>query len=158
VQNNINDLCADSIAKLVETCDKLQVLVLYWNYIKNYGGSCIMKKIKAHVELKVVDFSWNRLGSNLLDEPTKEEMESQYQNKDGTLNFFNAEINEIKVFMEFNSKKRLKPLKSSISLFAKETGEMFKNTNSEIIHFDISHNNINFIDCNYLSKNLNFYF
>lgn len=151
-QNNLNDQCAVAISELLEKCNRMQVLILYWNLIKNYGGSLIMSKAKIHPQLKVLDLSWNRLGSNLLDEPTKEEMEKDYQNKEKTLNFFNAELNEIRSFMEMNGKQRLKPLKSSVSLFTKELCELFKNVNNEIVHLDISHNNLNYIDSVKISK------
>ncbi len=151
-QNNINDQCADLIADLLEKSSRLQVLILYWNLIKNYGGSLIINKSKFHPNLKVLDLSWNRLGSNLLDEPTKEEMERDYQNKDKTLNFYNAELNEIRSFMELKPQKKLKPLKSSVSLFTKELCELFRNVNNEIVHLDISHNNLNFTDCTQISK------
>lgn len=151
-QNNINDQICDLIADLLEKCGRLQVLVLYWNFIKNYGGSLIMNKAKNHPRLKVLDISWNRLGSNLLDEPTKEEMERDYQDKEKTKNFYNAELNEIRSFMELGSKKKLKPLKSSVSLFTKELCELFKNVNNEVVHLDISHNNLNYIDCCQISN------
>lgn len=151
-QNNLNDQCSVFIAELLDKCRYLKVLILYWNSLKNYGGSLIMNKAKNHPQLKVLDISWNRLGSNLLDEPTKEEMERDYQNKEKTLNFYNSEINEMRVFMEMKSQKKLKPLKSAVSLFTKELCDLFRNVNNEIVHLDISHNNLNFTDCELISN------
>jgi len=74
------------------------------------------------------------------------------RNKEKTLKFNNAELNEIRSFMELNGKKKLKPLKSTVSLFTKELCELFKNVNNEIVHLDISHNNLNYMDCCQISK------
>jgi len=40
----------------------------------------------------------------------------------------------------------------AITPFAKELGEYFKEINTELVHLDISHNNINFEDAEYLAK------
>jgi len=149
-QNNLNDLCAFGLANLVEKCVFLKVLILYWNSIRNHGASMIVNKMKKHFELKFFDISWNLIGNSLLDSvPSKEELEKS--NKESK-NFVNAELNEIRS-MDFTPfKKKLNPLKSSISPFAKELGELFKEKSSELIHLDFSHNNIGYADSVHISE------
>lgn len=150
-QNNLTDLCAFSLANFVEKCAFLKVLILYWNSIRNHGASLIVSKMKKHFELKFFDISWNLIGNSLLDSvPTKEELEKS--NKESK-NYINADLNEIRS-TDFNpfAKKKLNPLKTAVSLFAKELGELFKEKSSELIHLDISHNNIGQADFVHLSE------
>jgi hypothetical protein len=150
-QNNINDDICLCLANMVEQCESLQVLILYWNQLKNYGAAQIIGKLKAHKEIKVIDLGWNMIGANLLEQPTREEL-----NKLGKedLNLLNLECEEIRHNMEILSKKKLNPIKNTISMFAKELGQLFKGDCRELVHLDISHNNIGFIDSQYLSNNL----
>ena len=44
--------------------------------------------------------------------------------------------------------------KTKVSDFAKELGDLFTEENHSLIHLDISHNNLNYVDCEYLSKKI----
>ena len=148
-QNNLNDEVALVLANMVENCICLEVLILYWNQFKNFGASQIVNKLKSHTEIKVIDFGWNLIGSNLLEQPSREEL-----NKLGRddISLLNLEMDELKFNMEILSKKKLNPIKNNVSLFAKELGLLFKGECKELVHLDISHNNIGYIDCQYISK------
>lgn len=148
-QNNLNDDICLSLANMVENCEVLQVLILYWNQFKNYGASQIISKLKTHSEIRVIDLGWNLIGANLLDQPTRDEL-NKLGRQDNTL--CNLEIEEILVNMEIASKKRLNPIKNSISLFARELGNLFKGECKALVHLDISHNNIGYMDCQHISK------
>jgi hypothetical protein len=149
-QNNLNDQSSLSISQMVELCTNLQVLILYFNQFKNTGAAMIVNKIKKHVEMRVFDISWNLIGSNLQEYPTREELTKI--NKNSNSEFNNAELTELKCSMEFNSKKKLSPLKNEVSKFAKELGEMFKEQYCDLIHLDISHNNIGYVDAEHISN------
>lgn len=43
--------------------DTLSELYLHWNQITGFGGVPFFKGLKKNVTLKVLDFSWNVLGS-----------------------------------------------------------------------------------------------
>jgi hypothetical protein len=153
-QNNLDDKVSYNLGNVVESCHFLEVLILYSNQFKNYGAAHIVSKFKKNSNLKVFDISWNLIGNNLIDNvPTREEL--QKINKDSNKQFTNAEINEIQILMDLSptptAKKKLSPLRNSVSLFAKELGEQFKEKDSELIHLDISYNNIGYIDSQHLS-------
>jgi len=147
-QNNINDDICLCLANMVEQCESLQVLILYWNQLKNYGASQIIGKLKSHKEIKVIDLGWNLIGANLLDQPTREELNKLGKDDSQLLNL---ECEEIRHNMEILSKKKLNPIKNSVSLFAKELGLLFKGECRELVHLDISHNNIGFMDSQHIS-------
>jgi len=148
-QNNINDDICLYLANLIEECQSLQVLILYWNQFKNYGASQLIGKLKVHKEIKVIDLGWNLIGANLLEQPTREEL-NKLGKDDTTL--LNLECEEIRFNMEILSKKKLNPIKNNISLFAKELGQLFKGECRELVHLDISHNNIGFVDSQHISN------
>lgn len=149
-QNNINDDICLSLANMIDQCQSLQVLILYWNQLKNYGAAQIIAKLKVHKEIRVIDLGWNLIGANLLDQPTREELIKMGKD-DFTL--LNLECEEIRHNMEILSKKKLSPIKNNVSLFARELGQLFKGDCRELVHLDISHNNIGFVDSQYISNN-----
>jgi hypothetical protein len=180
-KNLISDDCAWIIANIVQSCLNLQVFILCWNHIKNYGGSLIINKLRKHLEMKIFDISWNSIGTNLIQEPTIEDIQKGVK---GNRNFNNYEMNDFRrtmnvVFKKYNlppaeskpqekNQKNNKDPKSStmtnlnpggggnlgraISAFSKELGEYFKETDIVLIHLDISHNNISFEDAVHLSQ------
>jgi hypothetical protein len=152
-QNNLNDDICLSLANMIDNCKMLEVLILYWNQFKNYGASQIISKLKNHHDIKILDLGWNLIGTNLLEQPTREEL-NKLGREDATL--LNLELEELKVNMEFLSKKKLNSVKNNISLFAKELGQLFNGDCKDLVHLDISHNNIGFIDSQYISQEVKF--
>lgn len=152
-QNNLNDDIALTLANMVDNCKMLEVLILYWNQFKNYGAAQIVGKLKNHRDIKILDLGWNLIGANLLEQPTREEL-NKLGREDATL--LNLEIEELKVNMEFLSKKKLNPIKNHVSLFAKELGLLFKGECKELVHLDISHNNIGFVDSQHISEEVKY--
>ena len=88
------------------------------------------------------------IGANLLEQPTREELNKLGKDDSKLLNL---EIEEIKFNMEILSKKKLNPIKNTVSLFAKELKLLFKGECKELVHLDISHNNIGYVDSNFIS-------
>ena len=151
-QNNLNDDVAPEFAVIGRKCEHLQVLILYHNHFKNFGMSLIMSELKNHCHLKFLDISWNLIGTNLNEElPTRDELLKC--SKDPKKVFNNAELEELKIKMEYPKVSLLKKsvsvpvLRNTISPFTRELCELFKNENIELLHLDISHNNIGYIDC-----------
>ena len=151
-QNNLNDDVAPEFAVIGRKCEHLQVLILYQNHFKNFGMSLIMSELKNHCHLKFLDISWNLIGTNLNEElPTRDELLKC--SKDPKKVFNNAELEELKIKMEYPKVSLLKKsvsvpvLRNTISPFTRELCELFKNENIELLHLDISHNNIGYVDC-----------
>ena len=159
--NNINDDCSLEMALLVKSCTYLKVLILYQNNFKNFGMSLIMSEIKKHINLKFLDISWNLIGSNLNEDiPTREELIKEYKDKSDQKRVFNnAELEEIRITLQFpkpnlisslsksKSLPDIKSKKNQLSPFTKELCELFKNKDINLLHLDISHNNIGYFDC-----------
>ena len=151
-QNNLNDDVAPEFAITSRKCERLQVLILYHNHFKNFGMSLIMSELKYHCNLKFLDISWNLIGTNLNEElPTRDELLKC--SKDPKKVFNNAELEELKIKMEYPKVSLLKKsasvpvLRHTVSPFTRELCEMFKNEYLELLHLDISHNNIGYVDC-----------
>ena len=159
--NNINDDCSLEMALLVKLCVYLKVLILYQNNFKNFGMSLIMSEIKKHINLKFLDISWNLIGSNLNEDiPTREELIKDYKDKSDQKRVFNnAELEEIRITLKFpkpniisslsksKSLPDIKSKKNKLSPFTKELCDLFKNKEIQLLHLDISHNNIGYFDC-----------
>ena len=173
-KNLISDeSCCVSIANLLQHCLNLKILMLSWNHIKNYGASLIINKLKKNTEMKVLDLSWNSIGNSLNEDPTVEDIvKGQKPDRD----FLNFEISEFRTTNKLNFRSELIPQKKEtkkdpkavkvpdinpfdniksqkqVSAFAKELGEYYKEPSTELIHLDISHNNISSEDAVYLSN------
>lgn len=155
-QNNLNDDSAPDFAMTCKKCDRLQVLILYQNQFKNFGMSLIMGELKNHYYIKFLDLSWNLIGTNLNEElPTRDELLKC--SKDPKKVFNNAQIEELKVKMEYPKVSILKKsqsapvIKQTVSPFTRELCELFKNQSTELLHLDISHNNIGYLDCSQIA-------
>ena len=174
-KNLITDESCVSMANLINRCSNLRILMLSWNHIKNFGGSLLINKMKKNSEMKVLDVSWNSIGSSLNTEPSLEEL---VKGAKPDKNFLNFEIQEFKSTMNIKFREELAGVKKdlkkdakkdqpktpeispfaniksnkSVSAFAKELGEYFKEPEIELIHLDISHNNISTEDAVYLSE------
>ncbi len=167
-----NDSCV-SIANLIHRCLSLKILMVSWNHIRNFGASLIISKLKKNSEMKVLDLSWNSIGNSLVEDPTLEDMvKINYASE--RENNFNYELIEFRSMNKINFRPELVPPKlikkdpknpdsnvnqfenikshRQISAFAKELGEYFKESNTELIHLDISHNNISSEDAVLLSN------
>ena len=107
-KNLLNDDVSKELSILVKNCEKLSVLILYQNQFSNKGGGIIMSEIKKHTNLKILDLSWNLLGTNLTDEiPTLDELlkANKNKNEDNDNNsqnhFDNAYLDELKYTLKF---------------------------------------------------------
>ena len=152
--NNLDDNIALNISQLVSKCEILTVLILYQNQLGNKGAGLIMSEIKKHNRIKILDLSWNLIGNNLTDElPNLEELTSAVKDKEN--HFDNAYLNELKISMQFRNQS-LSPIKTNnkVSYFTNELCELFHNKNTELLHLDISYNNINYIDSKAISENI----
>ncbi|KAL4433323.1 hypothetical protein ABPG74_017427 [Tetrahymena malaccensis] len=63
-QNQIGDACSQELKELLENSMTLQELYLKWNNFRQDGGICIAQGIKKNQSLKVLDISFNNLGSH----------------------------------------------------------------------------------------------
>lgn len=171
-KNLISDESCVSIANLLQNCLSLKILMLSWNHIKNFGASLIINKLKKNNEMKVLDLSWNSIGNSLNEDATVEDVvKGQKPDRD----FLNFEIIDFRKTGKLHFRNELIPQKKDakkdpkapklpdvnpfdsikshkqVSAFAKELGEYFKEPNTELIHLDISHNNISSEDAVFLS-------
>ena len=156
-QNNIGDQIATNVAALVKACEYLNVLILYQNKFKNYGAGLIMSEIKRHQRLKILDFSWNLIGTKLSEEtPIVEELIKISKNPDNRFN--NAYIDEMLTSMQYRrigGLNSLPPVRhNKESFFTKELCELFLNKDTELLHLDISYNNINYIDAEKIAEHI----
>ena len=155
-QNNLNDDIASKLATLVSSCEYLTVLILYQNQFKNYGAGLIMSELKKHLRIKIVDLSWNLIGNNLSEEvPKVEELIKASKNPQSSFN--NAILEELQTSMQYRKLGSLPPVKNtSESFFCKELCELFHNKDTEMLHLDISYNNINYTDACKISEHIKF--
>ena len=154
-QNILDDEIALELSILIKKCEYLTVLILYQNQLRNQGGGLLMNEIKNHNRLKILDLSWNLIGTNLTDEiPTLDELTKASTNPNS--HFDNAYLNELKYTMQFRRQGSLSPVRvgSKVSYFTNQLCELFHNKSSELIHLDISYNNINFVDSSAISENI----
>ena len=154
-QNILDDEVSNELTTLIRKSEYLVVLVLYQNQFGNQGAGLMMSEIKKHLRLKILDLSWNLIGTNLTDEvPTFDELTKA--SKDQNSHFDNAYLNELKYTLQFRRAGSVSPVRpgSKVSYFTSQLCELFHNKNTELIHLDISYNNINAIDANAISENI----
>ena len=166
-KNLLDDEVAIDLSILIKKCIKLNVLILYQNQLSNEGGGIIMSEIKKHTGLKILDLSWNLLGTNLKDEiPTLNELllvNKEYNTN--TINHFdNANLNEMKYALKQNI-YNLNNINNSIlpdrndnkvSYFTSELCKLFHNKYCELLHLDLSYNNLNYHDCKAISEHIKY--
>jgi hypothetical protein len=193
-KNQISNKGTAGIAQVCGACVNLKVLILAWNDISNYSAHLIIKQIKKHSEIRILDLSWNTIGNTLTDYGScntpgfmQDKGDKGKNNGKGAGNGSKKETNEkkkddkdLKRPEELNKdllftikafkppKKFLTPMnqssniisfnsiydyesKGGVSLFASELGECFQENNFQLVHLDISHNNITLADAKYLS-------
>ena len=156
-QNILNDEIAPDLALLINKCHYLNVLILYQNQFMNQGAGLMMSEIKNHTSLKILDLSWNLIGTNLTDEiPTLDELIKASSKQEQKKNFDNAYLNELKYTMQFRRPGTLSPVRigSKVSYFTSQLCELFHNKNIELVHLDISYNNINAVDAKAISEHI----
>ena len=103
-KNLISDDSIENIVNMIGFCNKLNFFIINHNKISNKGGEKIIKKIRFHYELKVLDLSWNNIGDNLIKEPIYEELVNS-DLKHPERNFDNFTINEALKNMKFTFRK-----------------------------------------------------
>ena len=154
-QNNLDDEISNELTLLIQKCEYLTVLILYQNQFRNQGAGLMMSEIKKHLRLKILDLSWNLIGTNLVDEvPTLDELTKA--SKDPKNHFDNAYLNELKYTLQFRRPGSISPVRlgSKISYFTTQLCELFHNKNTQLLHLDISYNNINVVDATAISENI----
>ena len=156
-QNILNDEISSDITILISKCHYLNVLILYQNHFTNQGAGLMMSEIKNHISLRILDLSWNLIGTNLTDEiPTLDELIKASAKSEQKKNFDNAYLNELKYTMQFRRPGSLSPVRigSKISYFTSQLCELFHNKNIGLLHLDISYNNINTVDSKAISEHI----
>ena len=180
-QNNMRDICVNSICQLIAKCSYLRVLILSLNWFGNNTAQKIMKSLSSHYELRILDISWNCIGDDLTKLPTYESLVNK-EIKHPEKTFDNFQLNEVLSNKNYvfrsnplvlpqieNNKKNDKkkdnnepPVKKELkkipekpsqpSPFAQALGEYFGNVQLSLIHLDISHNNLNYTDCQLIAE------
>ena len=160
-KNLLNDDIANDLSILINNCDSLNVLILYQNQFTNQGAGILMSEIKKHTGLKILDLSWNLIGTNLTDEvPTLDELiksKNNINNDSNEINHFdNAYLNELKYTLKYRRYNSTSPERkgSKVSYFTSQLCGLFHNKKTELLHLDISYNNLNYIDCKAISEHI----
>ena len=156
-KNLLDDDVSNELSKLIKKCEFLNVLILYQNQFSNLGAGLLMSELKIHPRIKILDLSWNLIGTNLTDEiPTLDELIKA--NKNSKNHFDNAYLNEIKYTLQFRKNNSTSPVRigSKVSYFTNQLCELFHNKSSELLHLDISYNNINSLDGKAISENIKY--
>ena len=154
-KNVLDDDVSKELALLIKKCELLNVLILYQNQFSNLGAGLLMSELKNHPRIKILDLSWNLIGTNLTDElPTLDELIKA--NKNPKNHFDNAYLNEIKYTLQFRKNNSTSPerIGSYVSYFTNQLCELFHNKDTELLHLDISYNNINYIDGKAISEHI----
>jgi Ran GTPase-activating protein (RanGAP) involved in mRNA processing and transport len=175
-KNSLNDDIAKDLATFVKSCHSLKVFILCWNHFKNYGASIIVNNIKRHPSLKIFDISWNCIGNKLTQEVNQDDvLKCAYKTNKNFSNFEIEEFRKTAKIISINKKedainksekmKRKKTMRMStlnfkqqvtITPFAKEVGEYFRDPTIGLVHLDISHNNINYDDCIHMAQEVKY--
>ena len=150
-QNNIGDDIAQNLSTLINKCYNLDVLILYQNQFNNYGAGLIMSEIKKHPKIKILDLSWNSIGDNLNEEiPSLIELQKSNPGK----KFKNAYLYELQLTGNYRKAGNLAPVKKNVSYFTNQLCDLFHNKKTQMLHLDISYNNIGIIDSTAISEHI----
>ena len=165
-KNILDDEVSNELSILIKNCVNLNVLILYQNQFSNKGGGILMSEIKKHNNLKILDLSWNLLGTNLTDEiPTLDELLKASKNKNDDENdtnpknhFINAYLDELKYTLKYRRNNSTSPERkgSKVSYFTSQLCSLFHNKHIELLHLDLSYNNLNYIDCKAISDHIKY--
>lgn len=102
--NLLTNDCIPSICNMLTRCIGLRVLILNWNKLTNPGATMLIKKLRTHSEMRILDLAWNNIGNDFTREPKYEEI----VNTDLTnpnRNMHNFELNETCKTMRFNFRR-----------------------------------------------------
>ncbi len=172
-KNFVSRKGALSIANLIQNCYGLNVLILCWNDIKNFEAAQIINKLRKHEQMRVLDLSFNSIGNHLqmsaeslytqekqknnpkvLDKIDNNKKETKKSDKNDKVEVTISNKELFDIVNKYNPPKRVvssydrnSNKKQDCSEFSRELGEYFKETSLNLIHMDISHNNINYNDC-----------
>ena len=103
-KNLITDDCANVICNMIQSCSGLRLLFLNHNKLTNPGGTKIIKQLRQHRELRILDISWNNIGNNFNIEPSYEELVNNDLYHPERL-FNNFAINETMTTMKLNLRR-----------------------------------------------------
>ena len=177
-KNKITKNSEEGLLLLTNKCSELVVLNLKNNQINNLLASKIIINLNKLYSLKVLDFSWNLIGDHLIYPYLYEEAVNFYPNQKNLYN--NFELDKIKTNMkiifnknpllpnidptqnkkektneeeEINTEiKSIKVPERKPSPFAAEFAAYIKNHLCPLVHINISHNNLPYIDCKLISE------
>ena len=178
-KNKITKNSEQGLLSLTDKCSELVVLILRNNQINNLLASKIVINLKRIYSLKILDLSWNLIGDHLIYPFLFEEAVNYHPNMKNLFN--NFELDKIKTNMKiiFNKNPLLpkidknQPTKSKTSTenpeqdieikqikvperkpsaFAEEFASYIKNPLCSLIHINISHNNLPYIDCELIAE------
>ena len=179
-KNKITKNSEQGLLAITDKCSELLVLILRNNQINNLLASKMMLKIKTLYSLKLLDFSWNLIGDHLIYPFLYEEAVNFHPDQKNLFN--NFELDKIKTNMKiiFNKnpllpkldnnqnnknknndtkdeyetqRKTIKVPERKPSPFAEEFSSYIKNPLCPLIHVNLSHNNLPYIDCELIAEN-----
>ena len=155
-----NKSASKLITTLSNNCQELKILDLSWNCIGDDLVIIPSYEELANSEIRHPDKNFDNfaldeaLGSlklKLRRNPFLPPLDDKAGKKD---NKDNKKNNQEQAKEEFKEPKTI-PVKPKIpSDFAIALGEFFCKNNTELIHLDISHNNINYFDCKLISEKI----
>ena len=180
-KNKITKNAEQGLLSLTDKCSELVVLILRNNQINNLLASKIIINLKNLYSLKILDLSWNLIGDHLIYPFLFEEAVNFHPNEKNLFNNFeldkiktNMKIifsknpllpkldksqmasksskNAEKTPIQFQEKKLIKVPQRNPSPFAVEFSSYIKNILCPLIHVNISHNNLPYIDCELISE------
>ena len=179
-KNKITKNSEQGLLDLTSKCSELVILILKNNQIDNLLAYKIVLNLEKLYSLKELDLSWNLIGNHLIYPFSYEEAVNYNPNQKNLYN--NFELDKIKTNMkiefnknpllptidETNTKKANKneDIKEQIpqeikqikvpprkpSPFAEEFSSYIKNQLCPLVHINISHNNLPYIDCELISE------
>ena len=179
-KNKITKNAEEGLLAITGKCSELVVLILRNNQINNFLAAKIVVNLKSLYSLKILDLSWNLIGDHLIYPFLYEEAVNFYPNQKNLFN--NFELDKIKTNMKiiFNKNpllpkienkaqpsktktsteiqgqeieiKQIKVPERKPSSFAEEFSSYIKNSLCPLIHINISHNNLAYIDCELIAE------
>ena len=177
-KNKITKNSEQGLLALTSKCSELAVLILRNNQINNLLAYKIVLNLEKLYSLKMLDFSWNLIGDHLVYPILYEEAVNFHPSEKNLYN--NFELDKIKTNMKIlfnknpllpkitpNTKenntetkneqyipeiKSVKVPERKPSPFAEEFSSYIKNNLCPLVHINISHNNLPYIDCELISK------
>ena len=147
------------ISTILNFCPELKILDISWNCIGDDLVIIPSYEELANSEIRHPDKNFDNfaleeaLGSQKLNLrrnpflPPLDEKGGKKEDKNKKNNQAQTDEKE-----EIKEPKKIPVKPKNPSDFAINLGEFFSKTNTELIHLDISHNNINYIDCKLLSE------